>query len=347
MSKLVNLRSAEKPLLMEVENIAVISEHFKSTFNEGKTVVSFSDKEQGHFLQVGEDWDVTATDAVTKIRAADIDLFEVPLFWGDKSKQEGNYFINPALVQAIITSDPFQIDGDSYESVYLLVDVKGYGRVESTKVPVALVEGLIKEVSKHVPDMLHFDSSEYSTRFSGDKGFTMFDPREVRDIHPNGYDLDIKFNDGNRLDFHMDSTRKLQGETSKYVNRIIKRLMGKNTDIQSIMDKVDGDLNNLLPRAYKYEERQRKKMRADFAAAVAPHVPGLLEIEGAADVYYVRPENISWITQHKDMLSVQFKKKAGQQYGDDMHVYYRSEEAATKGAAKLAEAINTAPAPKP
>ena len=346
MSKLVNLRNAEKPLLMEVENIAVISEHFKSTFNEGKTVVSFSDKDQGHFLQIGEDWDVTAAEAVSKIRAADIELFEVPLFWGDRSKQEGNYFINPALVQAIITSDPFQIDGDSYESVYLLVDVKGYGRVESTKVPVTYVEGLIKEVSKHVPDMLHFDSSEYSTRFSGDKGFTMFDPREVRDIHPNGYDLDIMFNDGNRLDFNMGSTRKLQGEKNKYLNKLVKRLMGKSTDIQTVMDKVGGDLNNLMPRLYKYEERQRKKLRADFAAAVAPHVPGLLEIKGAADIYYVRPENISWVTQHKDMLSVQFKKKAGKQYGDDMSVYYASEEAASRGAQQIIEAINVTPAPK-
>lgn len=345
MTKLVNIRQGEdkKPLVMDVSDISVIVEHAGPHSGTAETTLSFNSVKQGQLLHLEtKNWELDTDDVIETINDTDTELFELPYVWGDQ-KEIGRYFVNPALVQSIIVSDPKQSDDESEPHVALLADVVGYGRVETYKVPVSVLDDFISKVEEHVPGMLRFESAEISTRFYGEDGFTMIDPKRVGRIFPNGYDLDITFLDGMRLDFHLDKKKTVEQGRQDYLNRLVKRIQGDST-LEELFEKVGGDLNNLSPRLHRHEEKLRRRLREDFADAIVKYAPHLTQIEGADNVYYTTLDNVSWISTHEKSLTMNFEKVASERYGERMSVYFDSEE---KAQAELARLISLQNAPKP
>lgn len=347
MRKFVNLRknTETKPLMMDVSDMSVIIEHIETHTGTPKTSLSMSNPREGQFLHLDtEGWKLDTDYVVKTINEADTELFELPFIWGD-GQPIGRIFVNPALVQSIIVSEQVQKDDEDEPHVALLADVIGYGRIESYKVPVSLLDEFVSKVEAHTPDMMRFESSEISTRFGdGETGFTMIDPKKVNRIYPNGYDLDINFHNGARLDFHLDRKKTVEAGRQEYLNRLVQRIQGDGT-LEELFEKLDGDLNNLQPRLYKRAELLRHRLREAFANAVVAEAPHLTRIENAENVYYATLDDVSWISGNEKSLTLHFEKSAGQQYEETLTVRFDSDEKAEAELQRLM-ALKDTPTPK-
>jgi|GEM_PF-2098228 len=341
MGKFINIGAGKRtPMLMDIENISVIVEQIEKQDKEDAVSIGFHDLEQGRFLVVDtQNWELETDKVVSKIKRAGTDLFELPFYWGDGQKI-GRYFINPALVQSIIVSGPREKEGEPEPYVGLLVDVKGYGRVETYKAPVSEVHAFVKAVRVENPHMMCFYSEQVSTRW-GSEGYTMIDPTEIRSVFPNGWDMDIKFNDGMRLDFSLDNNGKVSAACDDYLNRLAKRIQGNGTSAD-LKAAVGGDLENLRPRLNKFEEKYRRTLREDFAAAVTAHVPDIVKIQNASDVYYTKLDRVSWLHNSDDRIAIHFRKVASEQFGDDMVVHFESQQAALSEMERITQLMDNA-----
>ncbi len=328
MAKFINLRDPEqRQLVMNVETMAVLVENTEKHCEDDHNTLTFYDLEQGQFLHINtESWEISADDAVNKIKQAGTDLFALPYFWGD-DREVGRYFVNPSLVQSIIISDERVDEGDPEPHVGLLADVKGYGRVESYKVPVSVAKAFVRTVESVNPNLIRFNAEDISSRW-GPEGYTIIDPTQVRSVFPNGYNMDITFRDGARLDFNLDwNGEQTAAAKHNYMNRLIRRIQGNGTE-DDLMRTVGGDINNLYPRLSKFEDRMRRKLREDFAAAVVAGNTDLIRIENAEDVYYTATDRISWVQGGEDVITIHFHKAAGERYADRMTVHFETEEKA-------------------
>lgn len=346
MGSLINIREEnQRPLQINTEGFSVLVEHFDDQERQSKQSLLFYSEGQGQFLHAAnESWEINTDHVVKQFKEADVSLFEIPFYWGDQ-KEIGRYFVNPELVQSIIVSGERTSEGETEPHVGLLVDVRGYGRVETYKVPVSVVDELVKTVEAHNPNLMHFSPEDASTRW-GPEGYTIIDTTQIRNISPNGWDMDIHFKNGARLDFHLDRGDKVNEASNEYLNRLIKKIRGNGTQ-DDLLQAVGGNLNNLLPRIGKFQERYRYKLRESFAQAVAAKAPDLVKIENATNVYYTTLDQIKWINTHDEALSLEFTKSALQSYNDSLSIYFKTEEDARKGLEDITERINQASARKP
>ena len=338
MSKLINIKDNKgSPLIMDVSNISVVVENIENK----QATVSMHDLNQGRFFSAElENWGLETDNIITRIEETGTEMFSLPFHWGE-SREIGRYFVNPSQVESIIVSGERQKDGEDEPHVGLLVDVKGYGRVETYKAPVSVVEAFVQAVENVNSNMVRFDADEVSSRWGGQGGYTMVDSSEIRNVFPNGWDIDIQFNDGMRLDFHLDPQNKTSKAGQDYLKRLFKKLQGDG-DIRELAVRLDGGLDSLLPRISKFEDKYRKNLREKFAAAITANTPDIVKIEGAKDVYYTRTEDISFINVGDESLSIHFKKASSQQYSDDMTIFFDSKQAAQAGMNSLLGKTNSA-----
>ena len=135
MGQLINIRAEDKrPLHIDTEGFSVLIEHLGDPEINSKDSLLFHAEDQGQFLHIeNESWEINTNDVLDAIQQTGVSLFEIPFFWGDQ-KEIGRYFINPELVQSIMVSGQQTKEGETEPHVALLVDVRGYGRVETYKV---------------------------------------------------------------------------------------------------------------------------------------------------------------------------------------------------------------------
>ncbi len=334
MGQYINIRlSDDNPLYINTEDLSAIVIQKQNHDGEEKELMAIHSGGEQVLLADMKLWEIDPISFVSKIFKNDETVCALPFVWGD-GKDIGTYYVNPKKVQSIIVSGTYQKDDEREPHVGLLVDVKGYGRVETYRVPVSAVNAFVEAVEKVNPNLMRFESEDISTRWPGDDGYTIIDPTEIRNIYPNGWYMDISFKDGIRLDFHLDQQKKVDKARKVYLNKLMKRIQGDGPE-DVLYEALDGNLNNLLPRAEKYAERCRRKLRENFAKAVAAKVPDIVEIKGAKDVYYTRLDDITYMNATKKALSIQFKKVAGQRYGDDMAVWYDDKEKAVSEMKRL------------
>lgn len=339
MGGFVNIKNAdEEPLFVNMKDISVIVECTEKRSKQDKETLCFHSLDQGCFFSVNLQGREQETDAVVnKIQNSGTDLFALPFCWGD-DREIGRYFVNPALVQSVIVSGECTDGGKTEPHVGLLADVKGYGRVETYRVPVSTVEAFVKAVEAVNPHLMRFDSEQASTRW-GPEGYTMIDQSEIESVFPNGWDMDIRFNDGARLDFHLDRGKKVSQASNEYLHRLIKKIQGNGTR-EDLRAAVGGDLNVLMPRLARYEDRYRKRLREGFAAAVTANMPDIVKIQNAQDVYYAKLDRVAWIAPYAKVISIHFEKAANRQYADDMSVYFDNEQAALSEMERLVSLMN-------
>lgn len=334
MSDLVNIRSEDNPFFINVADVTAVIEHKD---REDKTLALYDEK-QGQFFRAGVNgWGFDVPTILKAFENNGQELFSIPLFWGSE-EQVGSYHIDPKAVQSIIVSGE-KDNSQGVSCVGLLADVKGFGRVETTNVPADLVKKLVKSVEAVNNSLMRIDAKTAPSRWYGDDGYTIFDTSEIRSIHPNGWDMDIKFKDDMRIDFHLNADKKVSQATNEYLNRLVKRIQSDGTR-EELLAKLGGSLNNLMPRLSRYEERFRKKLRAEFAASVAKENADLVQIQNSKDVYYTALEGISHMRTHKETLSVCFNKTSDQISGPDMHVYFDDNATAQKEMLRLSALIN-------
>lgn len=337
MPHFVNIATnGKKPLLIDADSISVVKE--VDAKKKGETTLSFSSNEEHGFLYIDKEfWNVDTDNCIRQLSNAGEELFAFPYIWGDGEtpggKTMGRFFVNPAAFNYIITSEPSIEEGDTEETVAMLLGVDGYGLVESYGVPVKTVEKFMDLVKAQKPDLVRINPDEATARFYK-PGYVIYDPQKIIRIYPNSYDLDIRFANGGLIDFNFPDRHFGQ----EYLDRKINGLSGEKRNSLS-----RDDMTRIFMVAQKYKDGMGSRIRREFARRASRNVPGLVKIENAKSPFYTRFNNVSWIKQNEKVLSFTFKKGSPDDtvgYGEN--VYFDSEETATEELARLQGLINGA-----
>ncbi|MGZ9108881.1 MAG: hypothetical protein ACXW4B_08695 [Micavibrio sp.] len=340
MSDFVNIRpGTNQPLVLNTKNLSAVIRHAEQP--EGnkppKTTLAFYDAELGRQLWLDKDsWKIDESTMLSAIAGTGTALFQIPLVWAER-KNYGAAFINPAAFVAIITSKPFIPDGETEECAAILLDVAGYGRVESYEVPVRVIEDFMAQVKNQKPHLMTVTPDTATSRWTM-PGAVIFDRAAVSMIRPNGYDLDIYLDCGvtgkSRIDFNLKDGKggDLYNKQGDYTTALLRRAIARG--ILTFGKMTDEQTRNLYGRAQRHFERNQLRLKESFAAAIAKDNTALLKIENAKDVNYVTPDDITLISARDNSMQINLRH-AEKSMNDTLGVYFASADLAEKEAARL------------
>lgn len=324
------------PFLLNGKSLSLISQHSEAPAKEGqpeKQTLAFYDAQLGRQLWIDQkEWGVEPAEIAASLRQDGVKLFELPLIWGDM-RPCGTAWINPEAFLSIIVSEASLKDGAKEESAAVLINVAGYGRVESYDVPLRVIEDFMAQVRAVKPHLMHVTPKDATSRWTK-PGYVTFDKAAVSMIRPNGYDLDVILGDVARIDFNLKDGKggDLYNQKNEYANALIRRvyrrgLLTRETTTQD-------HLHDVFDRAEQHYRRRQSGLREKFAAAIAAGNPRLLKFEGAKAPNYVRREDIFAVSVHDDCVQAHFRH-AARHYDNDLAVHYATPEKARIGARLL------------
>lgn len=332
----VNIAKEQDRLLINADDISVITEtKGKNGQGEEQTILAFSSFSEDNFLLVDvKSWNVDTDGCIQKIKeAAGRELIELPFIIGDQMTNIGRFFINPEAFNYIITSEPSIPDGKTEEHVALLMGLDGDGEIESY-VPVSKVDELMLAVASVKPKLKRINPDEASIRFHK-PGYVIYDPKKISRIVPNGYDIDLWFKNGGRVDFKVNSG--MENIVEYYTKKKFSQL--PKSEI------TEAQLDAISARAHNFESGFQTRLSRKFAKAVADGAENLVKIEGARQPLYTRTENINWVSRNKTSLSIKYSEASKDRKGLINHARtdFKTEEKAQKAVEKLAGKIAAGP----
>lgn len=300
--------SKNQPVLIDASDISVVSITSERTSkNKKETVISVSSSKEHNYFHVGtENWGIDPDKAIKSLQKT-TPLIEIPFIWGDNSKI-GTQYVNPACFNYIITSEPVIEKGDSEEHVAILLDVDGYGLVESYKVPVSVVDQFMSEVKKRAPNLVRIDTDEATARFVR-PGYTVYNPDKIAQIYPNGFDVDLKFKSGGRIDFNITANKREL--TQLFLDRFNKASEDKKKKIAD----TSQNLNELSSKMYTFRDKMTARTQREFARRVANDAGHLTHIKGARSPLYMQFNNVAFIQQRDNYIAFWFKKGTAEEVG--------------------------------
>lgn len=316
MSDFVDIRpGTDAPLLLNTKNLSVIMRLPEQTGTDAtqpaKMTLDIYDATLGRQLWLDEaSWKIDGTTTLSALKNANTNLFPIPLTWLE-NKNYGTAFVNPETFLSIITSAPYIPDGETEEHVGLLLDMAGYGRIESHAVPVKVIEDFMAQVKIAKPHLMIIDPKVATARFSS-PGFVAFDLSKVTMIRPNGYDLDVCLQDGvkssARIDFNLKDKKgkNLYSQQSQYATELLKRATARGFVWPTDPQERETKLNDFFSRTQRHYEITQARLKDRFAAAVAHKNPDLVKIENAKDTYYTTTHGVAAINCHEKTLSIHF-----------------------------------------
>ncbi len=347
MSDFVDIRpGADAPLLLNTKNLSVIMRMPETSLTNGtkpaKMTLAIHNAMLGRQLWVDEAaWKIDPAVMVSTIESAGTHLFPIPLTWL-KDKNYGTAFVNPEAFLAINTSAAYIPDGETEEHVGLLLDIAGYGRVESHSVPVKIIEDFMAQVKAAKPHLMIIDAKTATSRFSK-PGIVAFDASKVSMIRPNGYDLDIHLQSdvtgSIRIDFQLlDKGKNLYSWKNNYANELLKRATARGFVWPTDPQESESRIHDFFDRAENHYQTAQARLRKTFATAIAHKNPDLVKIENTDHVYYATTKGVSAIDCTAKILTICFNNPNPQR-DESLQVHCKSEEAAKNEAKRLKQLL--------
>ncbi len=205
MTHLVNISSTEgKALAVDAADLAIFLDLPDNTKGDDRVHFHFAhyrNERRPNLVFQKKAWEIDTELCARKLAEAGHDFFKMPYIWGD-DQYLGEAYINPDAVSAVIVSAPFVPTDGTEPHVGVLIDVNGYGRFESYGVPERLVTQLVDRIKAGRPHTEHVDPATATARWSR-PGYVIYDPKQVNGIYQNGYDVDLIFTNGHRIDFSL------------------------------------------------------------------------------------------------------------------------------------------------
>jgi hypothetical protein len=337
MSSFINIRdNGKKPLLIDAENVSVVIEMYKDASTGTKEDgISFSSKDEDHYLYLDtKSHNIDTDKCIKKLSASGNDLFEFPYVWPDQG-EVGRIFVNPSAFSHIITSAPEIEKGKTEETVGMIMGVDGHGIVESYGVPLKTVNKFIKLVNSANPDLVSIDPNKGISRFYK-PGETIYDPKKISRIYQNGYDFNIRFNNGGEIDLSLVDRNFGQVYLDVKYNNLTEAEKNKITDAEK------GKLLD-TKKIYAFERKMRSRVSREFARAVAKDAPQLVKLNNTEGVFYTTFNNVSSIIQYDKSLKFNYKKNTPDSSGHGHSPYFKSAEAASKELKRLNKFLNSGP----
>lgn len=117
-----------------------------------------------------------------------------------------------------------------------MIDVNGYGRFETYRVPESLIHDLVTRITAKRPQMERIDPSVATARFY-EPGYVLYDPKQVSGIYQNGYDIDVTFADSHRIDFKLSARKPY--EDAPYLREAFAAAVAAKSEGLVKLDSVD------------------------------------------------------------------------------------------------------------
>ena len=333
MGNFINLSTnSDKSHFLDADSISLIFEYKEKAGQNKKPdeVLSFYDETQGKVLSANKKgWGLDSDQIINELNIAGTEMVAIPYVW-DGREPNGAYYINPKSFLTIMTSEVKEPEDGSEPYASVLIDVKGYGRVESHAVPVSVIGEFMDVVLKHKPDVQRVEADVARARFIR-PGFSAYDPNEITRIYSDSVNVNVHF-DTLRIDYNFmhDGGRVV----NDYLNRLFKRV-AKGRSLEDLKN-AGIDLDELGRRASLYDKRKEKRIRDDFAASIAKTAPSLIKVENSREAFYTCTDIINRVFQHDDNnLTIYYNKKAQQQYPEEGRVAVDCKEDVSKAAKVL------------
>lgn len=352
MPNFVNVRPNTKdPFIVNADDVSIIIHRYlDKSASTPKPTLSFHDHSLGRQIWMDQnDFKLDMGTALDALKTAGTELLALPLIREDMGEYAMAY-INPKSFLTLITSQTYKAGGDKPEDqeecVNILLDIAGYGRLESDALPVKTLDAFMKGVTAVKPNLMTVLPETAKARFVR-AGYTTFDPTKVTTIRPNGYDMDVGLQDGvvagSRIDFMLndDMTRLSQSNTN-YANKLWHR--AEKMKVKGLEDPVAREpiLHEIFARADKRAAVERGRVKNELADAIIKANPNLLKIENSKQLYCVAPAEISTLHCHETRISVQLRCPQ-REYSDTLTIGFETEALAQKEAMRLLSAMNGGP----
>ena len=347
MSNFVNIRPNTKdPFLVNADTLSlIVHKYLDQGASTPKPTLSFHDHALGD--QMWLDSGAANLDAgtiVSTLKAAGATLLALPLI-DDVKGEYGTAYLNPKAFLTLIASATFTPDGKAETCANILLDVAGYGRLESDQVPVRVIDAFMKDIAAVKPALMTVLPDVATARFSK-PGYVTLDAAKVTSIRPNGYDIDVGLQDGviggSRIDFIMKKGTENIGQLNhSYANAVWKRAERMKVKGMETPEKLGVMLQEIFARADIKAERARLALKETLAATIATQNPDLIKIKDAKDVYYAAPAQISSIHCHGKNVSLQFR--SADHHKDSLYIHFETPDKACREAIRLQNIMSGGP----
>lgn len=170
--------------------------------------------------------------------------------------------------------------------------IDGCGKLQSFKVPVEEAKKFVEDVYAVKPDLVAMKHRGYPQKqniLNDIKDTVFIDPRAIRSIQPNAFDISATFKSGLKLlGLCPDIDSEIEKKSSMYFNKLVKRLRGNKTH-QELSTALGGDLFKVLsPRLEKKRKIYNKRLREEFTVAVVIGASQALErVQNTRNIYYL------------------------------------------------------------
>ena len=270
MSILVDIRpNSSEPLLVTPDKVGMIQHFYLDLgLNPPQPTVAFHDRHKGQ--QLWRDRDAAKLNVhtiVKELEKAGTYLLELPLITSEYGEY-GAVHINPHAFLALTASAPNpQYAQTQEETIDVLLDVAGFGRVESHMVPVRLVNDFMTAIARVKPSLMTIFPDVAQSRFCN-PGYATLDTDKIVCMRSNHVNLDVILQDddisGARVDFEINA---------------------------------DDDTDEAVIIA----------AREKLGDEIASRNPNLIKIKGHNEVHYAAVAQISSLRADKNILHVRFR----------------------------------------
>lgn len=357
MANYTNIRPDTKsPFLVNGDDIGVIMHRYldRSASTPTQTLAVY-DRALGRQIWLDQDSHTlnTAT-IIAALKKNGTDLWAIPLAKADNVEFAMAY-VNPKAFLALITGAAFTPKDADEDHAGVLLDVSGYGRLE-THLPVRAINEFMAKIAainsnlmpNLMPNLITVFPDTAKVRFVR-PGYTVFDAAKVTSIRPNGHDMDVGLQDGlvgvSRLDFMMNTDGQDSSPNhSNYANTLWKR--AERMKVKGLDDPITRApiLHEIFRRADQRTAQLRDQSKHDLAAAIGAKNPNLLKVENTKHPYYFAPAQISNLQCDDKNLYVQMRCADRDQYADSLTISFETQAMAQNEALRLLNAMNGGPA---
>lgn len=349
MANYTNIRpNTKSPFLVNGDDIGVIMHRYLDrSASTPKQTLALYDHALGRQIWLDQDsHTLNATTIVAALKKNGTDLLAIPLADED-SGEFAMAYVNPKAFLALITGAAFTPKDADEEHAGVLLDVSGYGRLE-THLPVRLINEFMAKIAAINPNLMTVFPDTAKVRFVR-PGYTVFDATKVTSIRPNGYDMDVGLQDSmvgvSRLDFMMNTEEQDSSPNHhNYADTLWKR--AERMKVKGLDDPITRApiLHEIFRRADKRTAQLRDQSKHDLAAAIGAKNPNLLKVENSKHLYYFAPAQISNLQCDDKNLYVQMRCADRNQYADSLTISFETEAMAQNEAMRLLSAMNGGPA---
>lgn len=340
-------RPNNTPVLIDSGTLALVLHTRQPDQTAADEGLSFFDRvrgnETGHYKNA--DWGFDTGVIFDDLARAGCALHPLPLVYG--GKPYGTAWVNPNAFQSVITSAPSVSAGETEETIAVLLDIEGYGRIETT-MPGTTLDAFMQAAAAEKPNLMRIDPKTAHARFYN-PGYSIFDADRIESLRYNG-NMAIDVNlygaammGAGRIDFQLNSGDP-NGNTLG--NVIINRMARKMRGMLGIKDLNAAPVfNALVQRAQAYADKAEIRLMDHFCAAIAARAPQLVRIEYAQKPHYVDPARIACAYTYKDSVQIHFAKPAFRTHANDFGIHFKSAGDAKKSYATLCAITAAQPAP--